>query len=309
METENFAIVYDGPDLTKMDVKTLGIVLLSVGNLVHECNRILNNSDSDLRVEVRSSFEGGCFKINFIISKIEKQLSLISKSETYKDLKEILAIIGILQLDPMLATTATGALTLLSFYRWCKNRKLEVLDSEIEIPENVLIKTDDGEEKPVPQNTFKLQQNNNINTSIYNIIGYPLNTKDIASVHFEDDIQNKTFEVHKNERHYFKKPIPNQKEIGRREITETYLDIINVNFNEESKWRFKRGENSLWALIKDDEFINKIDSFHEGFFKNSKLKVDLLEIELMIDGEIKYEYEILKVYEHIQGPIQYDIDI
>ena len=299
METAKFTIVYDGPELYNMDVRELGPALLSVGDLIQECNNVINkDNESKLEVKVDSSFRKGSFKIDFFITKMNEQLSLMSSSETYLNLKEILILIGLI---------GASTTSLLYFMRWLKGQKTKNAEKIDE--NNVIVERNDGEKTKTTTTIFSLFSNVNATTSIGNIINSPLSKEGVDSFYTEDENKEQQFKVTKEEKEYFKKPILKEEIIGENIIKETYLSLIQIRFKEltqEHKWIFNRGGNNIRVTIKDEEFLKKVDMNEETFAKNSKLFVKLLERELLINGESKMEYEILKVHMHKKGSFQTD---
>ena len=301
METAKFTIVYDGPELYNMDVRELGPALLSIGDLIQECDNTINGTnESKLEVKVDSSFRRGSFKIDFYITKVNEQLSLIQNLETYKNLKEILILIGLIN-----GAVGTSVIlgSVLLFLRWRKGQRVEkkkTIDKDTSV-----VQREDGETAKVTNIILSLFSKPNVTLSIGNIINSPLSREGITSVHTEDENGELQFRVEKEERESFKKPILKE-EIFREDIIEkTHLSIIQIRFKEgikDQRWVFNRGGNTIRATIKDDEFLKKVDANEELFAKNSRLLVKLLERELLINGEPTMEYEILKVHEHEKGP-------
>lgn len=303
METAKFTIVYDGPELYNMDVRELGPALLSIGDLIQECDNIINGTnESKLEVKVDSSFRRGSFKIDFYITKLNEQLSLIQNLETYKNLKEILIIIGLIGG----ATVIIGGVisSLLHFMRWRKGQGVEknkTIDKDTSV-----VQREDGETAKVTNIILSLFSKPNITLSIGNIINSALSREGINSYHTEDENGELQFRVEKEEKESFKRAIHKQEIFNENIIEKTYLSVIQIRFKEgikDQRWVFNRGGNTIRATIKDDEFLKKVDANEELFAKNSKLLVKLLERELLINGEPTMEYEILKVHVHTKGPV------
>ncbi len=301
-ETAKFTIVYNGPELYNMDVRELGPALLSIGNLIQECDNIINGTnESKLEVKVDSSFRRGSFKIDFYITKVNDQLSLIQNLETYKNLKEILIMIGLIG-----GASSVVLGSVLHFMRWLKGQRIENKETIDEDEDTLVVKRSNGEKVKVAITIFSLVSNPNVTVSIGNIINSPLSREGITSVHTEDENGELQFKVEKDERESFKRLILKQEIFREDIIEETHLSIIQIRFKKgikDQRWVFNRGGNNIWATIKDVEFLKKVDINEELFAKNSRLLVKLLERELLINGESKIEYEILKVHEHEKEPL------
>ncbi len=88
----------------------------------------------------------------------------------------------------------------------------------------------------------------------------------------------------------------------------TMLRIQALWFRGDNKWRFQEGDNSIAASIEDQKFIERIFKEDEPFHPS-----DLLEVILRVtettndDGDIKTEYGVIDVLNHIKSPKQEDL--
>ena len=79
MSKAEFELAYNGPALRNgtMDVKQLASSLLSVGELVQEANRQLNEGRAEVSVRVKSDFRKGSFDVALLVDQ-----SLLEQAKT-----------------------------------------------------------------------------------------------------------------------------------------------------------------------------------------------------------------------------------
>ena len=176
METElcEFSVIYDGPGIYNMDVRKLGPALLSFGDLIKECDEILNNDKSQLKVVVNSSFSRGSFKIDFEISKIHIQGLL---EDFYKKLPELLENIGILDVTGTIGV-GVSITSLFKLKKWLKERNIKNIKSISDTEDEITI--EDDEKRIVPKYVTNIYNINN-GKATQNIVYEPLNGAIIES--------------------------------------------------------------------------------------------------------------------------------
>lgn len=80
---------------------------------------------------------------------------------------------------------------------------------------------------------------------------------------------------------------------------EKVLNPIRVSFNRDNKQRFSDGANEFYMTLEDEDFMKKLDAGEVSFSKTDKLIVMVREVQSDVNGQLKTEYIITKVLQHI----------
>jgi hypothetical protein len=108
--------------------------------------------------------------------------------------------------------------------------------------------------------------------------------------------------VFKDESAYFEAPnVP--EELIDEIVIEQSLQIVNIAFQENGKWRFSDGNAAFYADILDKGFIEKVQKNQAAFAKDDILKARLKRRQVIATGGIKTEYTIVKIIEHRSAAI------
>jgi hypothetical protein len=293
-DTVSFQVVYDGPALesNEMDVRELAPALIAIADLLEEANALINNNSAKVKVNVRGSFKSGSFGIDFsvVYDWIKNLLNSLNAD----------GVNGALNLVVILGLTNTGVKGLIWLVQQIKSRKIAQVK---ELDENRVqfIIEEDGQTEiiEVQKNVVKLYRSAKIRKALEQAIYEPLSKEGITSFKAIAVDKKESVEVKKAEREYFVAP-PAEDESLSELVAEAHLQIVSLSFREDNKWRFTRGsgENAFYALIKDVEFLKKVERNEIRFSKSDILKVKLRTIENLTDNGLKTEYEVLEVLEH-----------
>lgn len=126
-----FQFTYRGSAVqNEMEIKELSYALIAIGDLLEECDKILNQNKTSVQVKVKGSFKSGSFLVDFeIVQKTMEQIKDFFTSSEVQAVVNAKEIIGLL-------IGAGGLFYLL------KKLKGEQPTKEIEIPcEKLLMKT------------------------------------------------------------------------------------------------------------------------------------------------------------------------
>lgn len=292
-ESSQFFISYDGSALQthEMDVKDLAPALLAIGELLEEANRALNGEDIKVRVNIRAPQPGSVEVFFSVVQDFLSQTMSLLNGEFVNSIingKELVALLGL-----------GGGGGVVALLKWLRNRKIKnIIKVEID---KYKIELDDGEIKIITQNEIKLFSLLNIRKKFEAIIRGPLQKPGINQIKFKD--ANSEQVIRKEETEYFATPIITEEIIDEREI-ETNLQIVNVSFQEDGKWKFFDGSTCFFANILDKEFMDKIQKNEKYFAKDDLLNVILKRVQSIENGSIKNSYEILRVLKHRSAAVQ-----
>ena len=267
----------------QMDVRELAPALISIGNLLEESNRVLNEGKTTIAVKVKR-FEDGSFGISFdVIQGYAEQLVGIFSGDKAVAAANLLQYIGFGVLG------YHGLFYLIKKAKGRKPDKAKILeDGNIEIDFS-------GETEIISKPVFDLYRDLKVRQEVENTLK-PLGVEGIESFYVKSE--NQIIEtINKGEVKYFKTPDIEEEKIEEHEIIAVY-SIHSLSFKEDNKWRLSDGTTTFFVTIKDDEFLRKVDEnliyFSKGDLLKLKLKVTTWETK---DG-LKTEYEALAVLDH-----------
>ena len=291
-----FQVSYDGPALEnhEMDIKELAPALIAIADLFEEANNIINGGSSRINVNVRGSFKSGSFQIdlNVVQNVFQQILTLINSPE----------LTGAATLTSLLGFGAKDVtIGLIVFLKRLKNRKIQKIEN---IENNrVRIQITRQETIDLDKRVVDLYKSPRIRAALEKIIAEPLQKNGVEEFRSTCDNNAPPVVVKKEDKEFFDLPIIGEELLGEN-ITEAFLQIINISFREENKWRFSRGENTFFAQINDNAFLDAIDRNEIRFSKSDILRVKLKTKDILTSKGLRTEYSILEVLEHRHTEMQ-----
>ncbi len=129
------------------------------------------------------------------------------------------------------------------------------------------------------------------------VITEPLERDGITSVSTVDGDQV-IMHVERSESYYFKTPAPQDETLGE----DTYianLQVLNLAFQDDNKWRFTEGGgNIFYATVLDSEFLKRVQLNLEQFAKDDIIRASVRRTQRITKDGLRAEYEVLKIMEH-----------
>ncbi|WJJ93419.1 hypothetical protein [Neopusillimonas aromaticivorans] len=300
MSKATFHVLYDGPALAnhEMNVRDLAPALLALGQVLEEANAAINDGRAQVSVQVKASFKTGCFGIELDVTQsLIQQIHLAFSSENVANAKNLLEWIGLISG----ATAFTGATinNLFRFLKWLKNRKINkvvLLDNG-----NVRVVLDD-EAVDVEAKVIALFRQARLRKALEDVLK-PVEREGIDEFAVTNQQQSERFfTISKHELRYFSAP-DEQPEMLAEDEVEMNLQLVNVAFREDNKWRFSDGNSTFYAQVEDVDFLNKVQS-NEPFARGDILKARLRRVQSLSGETMKTEYIVLKVQEHRRAGVQ-----
>lgn len=293
-EKEIFKLGYTGPALEshEMNVKDLAPALLSIGELFENANQILNGEKIKIAVNIKATKEGS---VEVLLAITQ---NLLSQAQTLFSGDGITAIVNANELLKILGVCSGGG-GVIGLIGWLKNRNIKNI-TELDTGDYKVTLTD-GETKIVSKKEVKLFGFIHIRKNIEAIINAPLKKDGIESVKFIH--KDKASEIKKEEADFYIAPEVEEEIIDEQEI-QSSLQIVNICFQKDGKWKFSDGNSAFFAGITDKEFLSKVEQNEQVFAKDDVLKVLLKRKQYIVSGQIKTEYTISKVLKHRSAAIQ-----
>lgn len=297
-----------------IDVFELSPTLLSVGQIISESQKTLRPDKEPISINVKP-FQKGSFEIEIVLfakTNLQQILTLI-RSQTGKDIAEVLQYLGLISVA---ASTAVAApISLLKLIKWLKGKPKSIEKTTSD--EFTYIDNSDNK-ITVPVQVHALYQNVNIQQTIYNGIAKPLENNKVVNLEclIKGAEETKTIidkDIIEPIKKYSIGELPSAEEI----IESTNIRKIWVHPRRGS-WE---GESNSWSFrIAGNDEILKIDSILDSSFldniKNSRIRLahtDRLLIEVIEKQKLQGKkestsHELVKILEYVKSEEQISID-
>jgi len=284
MESETkFSVKYDGYALetNSMDVRDLGPALMSLGQVFDVANKILNGNNQSIKLHVKA-YSPGSFDISFILHIVEELQDLLNSNSTN-------AIINLKELIVGVAGGVGGLFWLIKKLKGKKPDKINHIDNNtIEIEFETIKYT-------IPTKLLRLYQDIEIRRATNQVLK-PLEKDGINYFKINDE-KDCGIEIEKDDLPYFICPDIKEEKIFEVDHKVAY-SILSVSFKEDNKWRLFDGNNIVNVLIKDDDFLNKVENSEISFTKGDILICTIRTKQWQTDNGLKTEHEVIKIEEH-----------
>ena len=129
----------------------------------------------------------------------------------------------------------------------------------------------------------------------------PLRTNGIDRISFRENDQT-IQEINEEQAESFK-VTSSQEQLGDN-ITEMTFTIVGLSFRENNVWRLSDGTNIYSVRMRDEVFWGRIDNGLATFSKGDLLTCNFRTRQFRTNGDIKTEYEVLEVLNHVSNPQQ-----
>lgn len=298
MSNTSFQVVYDGPALagSTIDVRELAPALLAFGDAIEHANFTLNDGRTSVALRVNASFKSGCFGIDFsVVQSLMNQVAGLFKDPAVVTAKEVTEHLGF-----VFSTGVSAAGGVLYVIKWLRNRKIKrvvLLDNG-----KARIELDD-DQLETEQRTIALLRNFKLRQALEAAIAKPLERDGYESVAISTKPEEGFFTISRAERNYFIAP-PAETEELEDQTTKANLQLVNVSFKDDNKWRFYDGTTQFYAAILDERFIHRVQAGEENFASGDILTVTLRKRQWLEADAMKAEHEVLEVLKHRRGMAQ-----
>ena len=303
MSKETICLAYTGVavDGGKMDVNSLAPALLAFGDLVSECNSILNADSSKVSVYVKSDFKTGSFEINLeLVRSLSDQIKLMFVEGQEYSIKEILEMLGLFA-----SLTGVSVWNIISFIKGRKIKRATQIDKDTY---RLYVDSVSDEYIDVSGDTLKIFRSLKVRKSIESMVS-PLKMQGIDGFEVRDKQDNTTtLRVDESEVEYYDQPDVEEEPLTNETMSRHFVRVSSVNFEKNLKWRFDNGEIKFYANIVDEEFIAMVAEGKVSFAKGVALDADIRMLQSISGGEIKTDYTIVKVHKVIGKPEQLDLN-
>ncbi|MHB1883001.1 MAG: hypothetical protein ACYCPA_12540 [Acidithiobacillus sp.] len=276
-----------------MDVRALAPALLAFGDLCEETGKVLYGDAATTRVEVKASFRSGSFGIDLSVApQFMQQIMGWLHGDAATSIANGIAILG--------AVGSTGG-GLIAVLRWLKNRRIKRIEAT---PDGRRILTEDGDALVVEERVILLLQSRTVRTHLQRMIE-PIEDEGIDSVAFGTDDRIDVV-ITRSEASYFHVPPPEDSLISE-EVRTIPFSIVSLSFREENKWRLFDGQSTVYVIIGDTEFLDRVNKNLERFAKGDILIAETRISHWQTADGLRTEYAILRIVEHRPGMTQINL--
>lgn len=298
MSHTSFQVVYDGPALagSTIDVRDLAPALLAFGEAVEQANATLNGGRASVALRVNASFKSGCFGIDFsVVQSLLNQVKTLFSEPAVVTAKEVTEQLGFAY-----EKTAAGVVGLVGIIKWLRNRQIKKVvllehgRARIELDDDAL---------EVEQRTLALLRNFKLRKALEDAVAKPLERDGFESVAVTCDPTQGFVTVTREERQFFMAP-PAQTEELADQTQSANLQLVNVAFKGDNKWRFYDGSTQFYAALLDESFVRRVQTGEESFAAGDILAVELRRRQWLEGDVMKAEHEVVKVLNHRRGMAQ-----
>lgn len=184
---------------------------------------------------------------------------------------------------------------------WVHLKGLPPKNIEPQVDNSVKIENHDGQVINVTNSTINIIADSKAGKAVEDFICKPLQSG-VGALSIKSPKLNEETRIEKNQAEYFKQ-IGIESPLTASEV-KMGLQIETPTFKEGNKWRFYDGQNSFWADILDENFLNRVNLGIERFGKGDTLLVNLLIKQSSILGNLNIERSVVEVLDHQIPPQQ-----
>lgn len=288
-DRKKLIVAYDGSALEDhtMDIQELAFALVGLGDVLTEANNLLNKGSCKTTVKVSSGFKTGSFEIHLVMQQISDHLAFFGTTPQLLGISTILTLLGF---------GLTGMNGLIQFIKKIKNNKIksikELEDEKISV---TFIQNNITENVIIDKKVYILYEHTDLRNSFKKVLK-PLETEGIDSFEIRNDKKEILEKIDKSEAKYFE--ITPSEDVINDNITDMYLNLVNVSFKDGNKWKLSNGDNEFYATIEDEEFLHKINTNLISFSKSDSFKAKVRTTQTLTEEGIKTKNSILKILEY-----------
>ncbi len=261
-----------------------------------QANITLNGERTSVSLRVNASFKSGSFGIDFSVAQslVDQALALFKEP----------AVVSARQLAEQLGfaykSGAAAVVGLVGLVTWLRNRKIKNL---VLVDDGRVRVEVDADSIVVERVTIELLRNFKLRQALERAIAEPLGRDGFESVAIATQPTEGFVVIDKSQRAYFAAPPAEQEELADELVT-VNLQLVNISFKDDNKWRFYDGSNSFHAPIRDDVFLHKVKMSEATFSAGDILQVHLRKRQWLEADVMKSEFEVIKVLSHRRGMAQ-----
>ena len=298
MAEGDFAVTYDGPAVAdgRMPVRDLAPALLALGEIFTDASLLIYPDRPPVSLDIKATKDGS-FLVDLILEahgrEWDQVIDIFSGDEVdaIANLKEL--VIG------------PAAVGLFALIKRIRRRRIVKEEPSGRNPGQVRLTLDDETTFEVSTEAAALYRNVRIRKKAREVVD-PLKRKGVESLEFRTETET-TVELTREDVSDFEPPEGEEDQLLDQEL-ELVLEIVAVAFTEGNKWRFNDGDQTFYARVVDEGFLERIELGMEAFRKGDMLRCRVQVIQSRTDGHLTSERRIVRVIEHIASGEQLPLE-
>lgn len=287
---EHFTLKFDGEALNEhtMSVEQLAPSLLALGRVFQDAQRVASPGQPAASLNIKVTREGS-FAVDLMVqmpSMLESAVSLMLSRDMQAGLSAY----------ALVAITKDAIQMVKWVYGKLKLRTESLGDGQVRITD------EHGNSIVVQSAALAIVQDGPFRQDLEAFTA-PLDIEGIDSISLEDS--GEATVIRAEDRTAYVVPDEEETEVAPPAERDVVLRIDNLAFQNGNKWKVNDGERAFYATITDLEFLARTENGEERFTATDRLKVLLRSTQFKTSKNVlKFEHEILKVYEHQPGARQ-----
>lgn len=168
-------------------------------------------------------------------------------------------------------------------------------------PGHLRITINDETTLEIPSDALRLYQDIEIRRKARQVVA-PLIREGVESVTFSERADQEVV-IEKGDLPAYEVPEgPDQPLLDQER--ELIVEITSVTFVEGQKWRLSEGQQTFYASLEDERFLERIQSGAEAFRKGDMLRCRMRIVQSRRGGGLHTEYHVVEVIEHMPRQTQ-----
>lgn len=299
MAETTFEVVYAGPAVEdgRMPVRDLAPALFALGELVKLASEELYPDLPAPALEVKAT-ERACFDVHLVLAA----------DGTWDQLIDMLTARGPTALTNLLGLLIDGSVIgagIFKFSQLVNNRRIK-REEPADDPNRMRVILDDGTMLEAPAGTVRLYRNTSIRRAARDSVA-PLKRSGIERLEFRpSQADHDTLTLNRTDAAAFDLPESADESVIDEE-RQMVVTLVSLSFSEGNKWRVSDGTNSFGISIDDEVFVDRVNR-GEAFRKGDMLRCRIRVIQTTQAGQLRSEYRLTEVIDHIKAGQQLDMD-
>ena len=277
----------------EMDISELASSLLALGKLIESTDAIMTGEPNRIRVKVQSDVRKGSFDVGIIVA-LDSAWDVAKAWVMSPDGLATATILSLLGIN-----ASAGAKGLIQIVRWAKGRRVA---RETTLQDgNTELMLEDGETTVVSSAVARIVDDPQVRVPLERFT-QPLREDGVDAIKFETDDGAEQERIRSSEAVAFE-ATAGADPTSSSHFQATY-QIKRLHFEDGKKWRLSSGSQTIFALIEDRQFWERVGRSEESFSAGDYLVCDMRMDQWLGPGGLKTDYIVERVVDHIRPPKQ-----
>lgn len=270
-----------------MPVRDLAPALLSLGDLFAEASLVAHPDRPPVALDIKAT-EDGSFVIHLILE---------TPSEAWDQIVDIFGSDAASALVNLKELIIGGSFGLFWLIKRLKGRSVVETQEPVAPGEGqIRLTLDDGTKLEIPAEVLALYQNVQVRKRARQVVA-PLTNPGVQRLDFRSE-HEVTLSLKASDIEAFEVPEADDMPLLDHEMP-LVVSLASVAFTPGNKWRFTDGDNTFYAAIQDEGFLERVEHGIESFRKGDMLRCRMRIVQTQRGGNLHTEHHVVEVLEHI----------